>query len=142
MNENRAIVSEIAGTTRDTIEEVINIEGILFRLIDTAGIRASENEIESIGIEKSFEKMRIADIVMYLFDCAHETTEQLVHQQQQLISANKNYILVGNKLDLMNADDIIKKFENIDILFISAKEHTHVNLLKKELVDKVTSGKH
>jgi tRNA modification GTPase len=140
LNENRAIVSEIAGTTRDTIEEVINIEGILFRLIDTAGIRASENEIESIGIEKSFEKMRAADIVMYIFDCAHETTEQLFHQQQQLIAENKSYILVGNKLDLMNADDIIKKFENIDVLFISAKEHTHVNLLKKELVDKVISG--
>ena len=73
LNENRAIVSEIAGTTRDTIEEVINIEGILFRLIDTAGIRTGENEIETIGIEKSFEKMRIADIVIYLFDCAHET---------------------------------------------------------------------
>ncbi len=140
LNENRAIVSAIAGTTRDTIEEVINIEGILFRLIDTAGLRASENEIESIGIEKSFEKMRIADIVMYIFDCSQETTEQLIHQQQQLISGNKNYILIGNKLDLMNADDIIKKFENIDALFISAKEHTHVNLLKKELVDKVTSG--
>ncbi len=140
LNENRAIVSETAGTTRDTIEEVINIEGILFRLIDTAGIRASSNEIESIGIEKSFEKMRIADIVLYIFDCAQETTEQLTHQQQQLISENKNYILTGNKLDLMNADDIIKKFEGLDVLFISAKEHTHVNLLKKELVDKVISG--
>jgi tRNA modification GTPase len=140
LNENRAIVSEIAGTTRDTIEEIINIEGILFRLIDTAGIRASTNEIESIGIEKSFEKMRAADIVMYIFDCAQETTEQLIHQQQQLIGEDKNYVLVGNKLDLMNADDIIKKFANIDVLFISAKEHTHVNLLKKELVDKVISG--
>jgi tRNA modification GTPase len=140
LNENRAIVSDIAGTTRDTIEEVINIEGILFRLIDTAGIRTSTNEIESIGIEKSFEKMRAADIVMYIFDCAQETTEQLMRQQQQLIAEHKNYILVGNKLDLMNADDIIKKFENTDVLFISAKEHTHVNLLKKNLVDKVTSG--
>src|SRR6202007_602686 len=65
LNENRAIVSDIAGTTRDTIEEVINIEGILFRLIDTAGLRAGENEIESIGIERSFEKMRTADIVIY-----------------------------------------------------------------------------
>jgi tRNA modification GTPase len=64
LNENRAIVSDIAGTTRDTIEEIINIEGILFRLIDTAGIRTSRDEIESIGVEKSFEKMRIADIVI------------------------------------------------------------------------------
>ena len=140
LNENRAIVSEIAGTTRDTIEEIINIEGILFRLIDTAGIRTSENEIESIGVEKSLEKMRTADIVMYVFDCAHETKEHVLYEQKQLTFANKNHILIGNKLDLMNADDIIKKFEGINILFISAKEHTHVNLLKKELVDRVISG--
>lgn len=140
LNENRAIVSEIAGTTRDTIEEVINIDGILFRLIDTAGIRTSENEIESIGVEKSLEKMRIADIVIYLFDCAQETKEHVLTEQQQLISASKNYILIGNKLDLMNADNVIQKFQGIDILFISAKEQTHVNLLKKQLVEKVVTG--
>ena len=140
LNENRAIVSDIAGTTRDTIEEIINIEGVLFRLIDTAGIRTGANEIESIGVEKSMEKMRIADIVIYLFDCAHETKEHILHEQQQLISANKSFILIGNKLDLMNADDIIRKFEGIDILFVSAKEHTHINLLKKQLVDKVITG--
>ncbi|HEY2725787.1 MAG TPA: tRNA uridine-5-carboxymethylaminomethyl(34) synthesis GTPase MnmE [Parafilimonas sp.] len=140
LNENRAIVSEIAGTTRDTIEEVINIEGILFRLIDTAGIRTSENEIETIGIEKSLEKMRMADIVIYLFDCAHETKEQLLAEQEQLVSANKKYILVGNKLDLINTDNLIQKFEDINSLFISAKEHTHINLLKKEVVEKVVSG--
>ncbi len=140
LNENRAIVSEIAGTTRDTIEEIINIEGVLFRLIDTAGIRAGENEIESIGIEKSYEKMRIADIVIYMFDCVHETTEHVFSEVDQLKAINKNFILVGNKLDLMNADDIIRKYQGIDTLFISAKEHTHVNLLKKQLVDKVISG--
>lgn len=140
LNENRAIVSDIAGTTRDTIEEIINIEGILFRLIDTAGIRTSDNEIETIGVEKSLEKMRNADIVIYMFDCAHETKENLLHEQQQLISASKNYLLIGNKLDLMNADDIIKKFDGLDILFISAKEHTHVNLLKKRLVEEVITG--
>jgi tRNA modification GTPase len=140
LNENRAIVSDIAGTTRDTIEEIINIEGILFRLIDTAGIRTGWNEIESIGIEKSFEKMRIADIVIYLFDCTHEPKEHLLTEQKQLSSNSKNFILVGNKLDMMDADNIIQKYEGIKALFISAKEHTHVNLLKKELVDKVTSG--
>jgi tRNA modification GTPase len=140
LNENRAIVSEIAGTTRDTVEEVINIEGILFRLIDTAGIRAGENEIETIGIEKSLEKMRNADIVIYLFDVAHETREQVFAEQNQLLSINKKFILVGNKLDLLDADNTIKKFEQLDALFISAKEHTHVNILKKELVDKVVTG--
>lgn len=141
LNENRAIVSEIAGTTRDTVEEIINIEGILFRLIDTAGIRTGENEIENIGIEKSLEKMRNADIVIYLFDVAHETYEKVLQEQKQLVSANKKFILVGNKLDLLDADNAIKKFQNIEALFISAKEHTHVNILKKELVDKVVSGK-
>src|SRR6478735_7555481 len=69
LNEDRAIVSDIPGTTRDTIEEVINIDGILFRLIDTAGIRShSADVIESFGIEKSLEKMNQADIVLYLFD--------------------------------------------------------------------------
>jgi tRNA modification GTPase len=69
LNENRAIVSEIAGTTRDTIEEVLNIKGVLFRLIDTAGIREhTQDLIESIGVEKSYEKMRAANVVMYLFD--------------------------------------------------------------------------
>ena len=140
LNENRAIVSEIAGTTRDTVEEIINIEGILFRLIDTAGIRTGENEIETIGIEKSLEKMRNADIVIYLFDVAHETKEQVFAEQNQLLSANKKFILVGNKLDLLDADNAIKKFEELDALFISAKEHTHVNILKKELVDKVITG--
>ncbi len=140
LNENRAIVSEIAGTTRDTIEEVINIDGVLFRLIDTAGIRISNDEVESIGVEKSLEKMHTADIVIYLFDCAHETKETLLIEQQQLLSANKKFILIGNKLDLMNADNLIQKFEGIDILFISAKEHTHVNILKKQLVEKVVSG--
>ena len=140
LNENRAIVSEIAGTTRDTVEEIINIEGILFRLIDTAGIRTGENEIETIGIEKSLEKMRNADIVIYLFDVAHETRDQVFAEQNQLISASKKFMLVGNKLDLLDADNAIRKFEGIDALFISAKEHTHVNILKKELVDKIVTG--
>lgn len=140
LNENRAIVSDIAGTTRDTIEEIINIEGILFRLIDTAGIRESENEIETIGVEKSFEKMRNADIVVYLFDSTQETKENLLQEQQQLISAGKTFLLIGNKIDLMNVEDTIKKYDDIDILFISAKEHTHVNLLKKKLVENVISG--
>ncbi|MEP6465766.1 MAG: tRNA uridine-5-carboxymethylaminomethyl(34) synthesis GTPase MnmE [Parafilimonas sp.] len=140
LNENRAIVSAIPGTTRDTVEEIINIEGILFRLIDTAGIRTGENEIESIGVEKSYEKMRTADIIIYLFDCLHETVESIIAEQEKLKSFNKNFMLVGNKLDLMNADNIIEKFEGIDVLFISAKEHTHVNILKKTLVEKVVNG--
>jgi tRNA modification GTPase len=140
LNENRAIVSEVAGTTRDTVEEIINIEGVLFRLVDTAGIRSSEDIVENIGVEKSLEKMKLSDIVIYMFDCVHETLQNVIAEQQQLISNNKEFLLVGNKLDLMSADNTIQKFKDVDVLFISAKEHTHVNILKKQLVDKVVTG--
>jgi tRNA modification GTPase len=140
LNENRAIVSEIAGTTRDTVEEIINIDGILFRLIDTAGIRGSADTIEIMGVEKSMEKMRLSDIVIYLFDCTSETKEDLLTERQQLRSAHKKFILAGNKTDLMDEKNVAAKYEGIDSLFISAKDHTHVDLLKKELVDKVIKG--
>lgn len=140
LNENRAIVSEIAGTTRDTVEEVINIDGILFRLIDTAGIRSSADTIEIIGVERSMEKMRISDIVVYLFDCTIETKENLLAEQTKLMSNQKEFIFVGNKEDLANDEDLAATFAGIDVLFISARDHTHVDLLKKELVNKVIKG--
>lgn len=138
LNENRAIVSEIAGTTRDTIEEVINIDGILFRLIDTAGIRESSDQIEVIGVEKSREKMKEADIVLYLFDTAAETIGELDAAVALLKEVNQNYILVGNKADLVA--DAPGKFSGIDALYISAKTHHHVDALKERLVDKVLQG--
>src|SRR5205085_5808042 len=76
LNENRAIVSDIPGTTRDTIEEIINIDGILFRLIDTAGLRQhSGDSIENAGMERSIEKMRQAGLVLYMFDADEEIAE-------------------------------------------------------------------
>jgi tRNA modification GTPase len=83
LNENRAIVSEIAGTTRDTIEEILNIDGILFRLIDTAGIRKhTEDTIEKIGVGKSLEKMEQADIVIYLFDVNDDVREVMERREE------------------------------------------------------------
>jgi tRNA modification GTPase len=139
LNENRAIVSEIAGTTRDTIEEVINIDGILFRLIDTAGIRESGDLIERFGVEKSLEKMKQADIVVYLFDSARETPGELEGALLQLQEINPSYLLVGNKSDL--EEQAAAKFSGMDCLFISARTHERVNLLKERLVDKVMQGK-
>jgi tRNA modification GTPase len=87
LNENRAIVSEIAGTTRDTIEETLNIDGILFRLIDTAGIRRHTTDlIENMGMEKSVEKMTQADIVIYLFD-AGDSVEEVMERRRELEGA-------------------------------------------------------
>lgn len=141
LNENRAIVSDIAGTTRDTIEEVLQIDGILFRLIDTAGIREhTQDLIESIGVERSFEKMRAANVVMYLFD-VNEIDAVLL--QTVVDNFNKEkivYILVGNKTD--GKEDAIKQqFSTFtEIIFISAKEHTNIDVLKKALVAKVIQG--
>jgi tRNA modification GTPase len=142
LNENRAIVSEIAGTTRDTIEEIINIEGILFRLIDTAGIRQHTNDIiESFGVERSLEKMDLADIIIYLFDSAEEKI-QIENTKSELIKKGKNFLLVANKIDLLNNKIAEEKFNKTDeIILISAKEKQHIEQLKKALVEKVLDGK-
>ncbi len=141
LNENRAIVSEIAGTTRDTIEEIINIDGILFRLIDTAGIRESEDSIEIIGVEKSLEKMKSADIVLYMFDAISETPGELEAALHRLQEINPSFMLVGSKSDLSVEQEIAEKFAGIDALYLSAKTHHHIDLLKERLVDKVLQGK-
>jgi tRNA modification GTPase len=141
LNENRAIVSEIAGTTRDTIEEVINIDGVLFRLIDTAGIRDdSKDIIELIGIEKSREKIEQSDEVIYIFDVNTETKEELQAAVSLIKEKNKNYLLVGNKTDIKGETFAVEKFAGENVLFISAKAHQQINLLKQQLVDKVIKG--
>ena len=135
LNENRAIVSEIAGTTRDTIEEVLNINGILFRLIDTAGIREhSTDSIELVGIERSLEKMKSADVVLYIFDVKEITTEELLEIRTKLEKNNNKLILVGNKSDIFNNDEAVKKFNGIaNIHFISAKNNTGIEAIKNSL---------
>lgn len=140
LNENRAIVSEIAGTTRDTIEEIININGILFRLVDTAGIRESKDVIELIGVEKSREKMQQADIVLYLFDTTEESQAAVEAALLEVQQQNKNFIAVGNKLDKLGEEPAQQKFSGDGILFISAKAQHHIDVLKERLVDKIVQG--
>jgi len=141
LNENRAIVSDIAGTTRDTIEEVLNIQGILFRLIDTAGIRESVDTIESIGVQKTLEKIKEAGVVIYLFDVSELTASDIRKQVSTFEQDGINYLLVGNKMDVLGESEALAKFAGIsDILFISAKDHAHIDLLKDRLVQKVMSG--
>jgi tRNA modification GTPase len=141
LNENRAIVSDIAGTTRDTIEEVLNIDGILFRLIDTAGIRNQTTDvIESIGVQRSYDTMAKADIVLYLFDVNTTTSEELMTSKNEFESKQIKYILVGNKVD--GKDNLLhEKYVNIpNILFISAKENRAVNKLKQTLFAEAVQG--
>ena len=127
LNEERAIVSEIAGTTRDTIEEILNINGILFRLIDTAGIRKhSADIIENIGMNKSLKKMRSADIVLYIFDVNTETDNSLEEQTAIFKKENIKYILAGNKSDIGAHEP---RFKKKDIVFISAKNNEGIKTL-------------
>jgi tRNA modification GTPase len=141
LNENRAIVSDIAGTTRDTIEEILNIEGILFRLIDTAGIRESTDSIESIGVQKTMEKIREAGVVVYLFDVNELTITDVRNQITEFEDAQVNYLLVGNKSDILGETDARIKFSEFpEMIFISAKNHVHIQDLKDKLVQKVLSG--
>jgi tRNA modification GTPase len=141
LNENRAIVSDIAGTTRDTIEEILNIQGILFRLIDTAGIRDSTDTIESIGVQKTLEKIKEAGVVIYLFDVNETSVSELQAQVDTFVKEGVEYLLVGNKADVSGLAAAQNKFKTIaPILFISAKQHEHIQDLKDTLVQKVMSG--
>jgi tRNA modification GTPase len=141
LQENRAIVSAIAGTTRDTIEEIINIDGILFRLIDTAGIREGADEVETIGVERSKEKMRSADIVLYLFDALEESLEDVKEMELDLEEIAKFWLMVGNKIDSPDQTAMAtQKFELKEGLFISAKEQLNLTALKEMLTNKVISG--
>ena len=139
LNEDRAIVSEIPGTTRDTIEEVLNIDGILFRLIDTAGIRShSHDVIENFGIEKSLQKMKQADIVIYLFDPTEMAYEELQSVATDMQQKGINYLLVGNKIDRIDEADMRTKYSTLEgLLFISAKNGFHLEVLKERMMDLV-----
>jgi tRNA modification GTPase len=134
LNEDRAIVSDIPGTTRDTIEEVININGILFRLIDTAGIRENAvDTIENIGVGKSLEKRSSADVVLYLYDVNTYTKEQLQKTIVAFYKEHIRFILVGNKIDISNIEQVKTKFTTIDSLFIAAKQGTGISELKEAI---------
>jgi len=141
LNEDRAIVSEIPGTTRDTIEEVINIDGILFRLIDTAGIRQhTADVIESVGVKRSLEKMKQADLVLYMFD-VKEPVSELRNTRSELEANNLKFLLVANKIDDGNEIELKQKFSDPEnIVFVSAKNGLHLETLKERMVDIVLQG--
>jgi len=143
LNEERAIVSDIAGTTRDTIEETLNINGILFRLIDTAGIREHSTDlIENIGIQRSRDAMQKADVVVYLFDVTTNDVADVQHEMEAFKESNLKYLLVGNKADSIGNGQAQEKFAAIDrpILFISAKDKENVYRLKDALYELVAAG--
>jgi tRNA modification GTPase len=141
LQEERAIVSPVPGTTRDTIEEDMIIEGILFRFIDTAGLRHATDEIEQSGIERTLDKVSKARVVIYLFDInelnRHEVENDLKRLREFASSGQTQFILCANKTDLAS-EEMKNDFE--DCLFISAKNHQGLDELKKKLAAPFLEG--
>ena len=130
----RAIVSDIKGTTRDFIEEEFNIKGFPIKLIDTAGIREAKDKLEKIGIQKAKEKIYEADIILFVFDASVGITEE----DKQVFNEikHKNVIIIGNKIDLGIEEKSIKNyFENKEVIFTSSKTQEGLSLLEEKIVE-------
>ena len=141
VGEERAIVSDIHGTTRDVIEDTINLSGIAFRFIDTAGIRETSDKIESMGIERTFQKLRQASIVLWVIDIT-SPKEQIEQLSQTILpqAEEKKVILVFNKCDLLPKEELAAAKQQLlgdtphDHLYISAKQQADIELLKQHLI--------
>ena len=150
LNEERAIVSDIAGTTRDTIEDEISLGGIGFRFIDTAGIRETKDVVESIGIKKTFEKIDQAQIVIYLFDASDFKFKESIFKVEIEKIKNKYpqklLIVIANKIDKLSKPDSMKlnttlnNFETSHAITLSAKSGLGVEILKNNLINFFDTG--
>ncbi len=148
LNEERAIVSHIAGTTRDSIEDEIIIGGINFRFIDTAGIRETTDFVESIGIKKTFEKITQAQVVIYLFDTSstskNKSSLSNILQETEKIKnkfPQKSILIIANKVDKLNVSQKKNLKELIpDVILLSAKENIGIEELQNKLLDFVNTG--
>ncbi|MFD2934029.1 tRNA uridine-5-carboxymethylaminomethyl(34) synthesis GTPase MnmE [Spirosoma flavum] len=139
LNEEKAIVSEIPGTTRDVIEDELFLDGIRFRLIDTAGLRKATDQIEAIGIERTQQKMRDAALVVYLFDGKNILPDELQAAVAEVRESGKPYLLVGNKLDAIT-DHKRQSLETVlgeQVVWISAAKQTHLDELTAALSARV-----
>ena len=152
LNEERAIVSDIAGTTRDSIEDEISIGGIGFRFIDTAGIRETKDVIEGLGIKKTFEKIELSQVVIYLFDSSKIqsgalTTESLITELGKIENRfpQKPLLVIANKIDVLSETDIQQlvstlKSSTSNLITISAKTGQGVDELQTTLLNFVNTG--
>ncbi len=141
LGEERAIVSDIHGTTRDVIEDTVNLRGITFRFIDTAGIRQTTDVVESIGIERTYQKMQQASIVLWMIDASvlSKANSEFKIQHSELIE-DKPLLLLFNKADRITSEEreaLLQSYAHVDApkLFISAKEHLGLDALESHLVE-------
>ncbi len=145
LREERAIVSDIPGTTRDTVEEVLNIRGIPFRLIDTAGIRDAQDQIEAVGVERTFEKIRQSALLLYVFDLSALAPEEVRADLQKLKREGLRLIVLGNKLDKA-APETLERFRTLEsssewaFLTLSAARHHNIEALRELLYRSVVGG--
>jgi len=130
LNEEKAIVTDVAGTTRDIVEGTIIIEGIIFNIIDTAGIRQTEDIVESIGVKKSLSLIDKSDLVLFVLN----NNEKLTEEEKEILSKleNKNYIIVVNKTDLENNLDL-SEFNLENIVYISTLNNEGIGLLRNKI---------
>ena len=139
LNEDRAIVSDIPGTTRDTVEDQIAIGGVNFRFIDTAGIRNTEDKIEQIGIARAYEKIEQAQLVIYLFEASEDKAVEIEALRNKY--PDKNILLIANKIDTVKKDRV-RELKNTfkDLVLLSAKDGKGIEELKEKLLTLSNAG--
>ena len=145
LNEEKAIVSDIAGTTRDAIEDELIIDGVAFRFIDTAGIRETEDVVENIGIKKAYEKASNAQLIIFLIDSnKFSHSKEVFLAEIETIQArfpNKRLLVIANKIDTLSChDSSILQSEIENLILLSAKQKTGIDELKTELTSLVNKG--
>lgn len=133
LNEEKAIVSDIAGTTRDSIEDEMVLGGINFRFIDTAGLRETTDVIEAMGVERTRAQMKKASLIIYLVDLTNTSLTEIESEIKTLTELGVPFIKVGNKLDKA-APDLVDQLKEQDFIFISAKQHEHIEELKENIL--------
>ena len=136
LHDERAIVSNIPGTTRDTIEDVLNIGGVTFRFIDTAGLRSSDDEIEQFGIERTYQAVAKADIILYMVDATTTSVEEIQEEinflKEEVDMSAKKLILVANKIDGLT--EMPRHLKQYDPVFVSAKRNVNIESITDQLL--------
>ncbi|WP_064610321.1 tRNA uridine-5-carboxymethylaminomethyl(34) synthesis GTPase MnmE [Streptobacillus moniliformis] len=139
LQEERAIVTSVPGTTRDVIEEIINIKGIPLVLVDTAGIRETDDIVENIGVKKSLEFIEMADLVLLVLDSSKEIEEEDIRVIEKILELEKQYIVLLNKIDLERKLDI-SKYNLNNIVEISAQNNINMDKMENEIYEFITDN--
>ncbi|MCK9613132.1 MAG: tRNA uridine-5-carboxymethylaminomethyl(34) synthesis GTPase MnmE [Bacteroidales bacterium] len=147
LNEEKALVSEIPGTTRDAIEDTMTVKGTTFRFIDTAGLRLSDDEVEQMGVERTYQKIEQAQIVLYVVDISETTFDEIKNDLddflQHIQNPAKKFVIVANKIDkLVKTPKKFSQFVELETVFVSAKRKQNISLIIDSLLKSVGEKQH